>query len=195
MHQPYLGSVMANQQPAFPADGIRHNNNGAVAANRADKRKADALVSAGRLHDDGIRMNQPALFCVEYHIEGGAGFDRASHIQPFVFHQNLRPVGISHSLQPNHRRVADRLKHIIVNHTGNHSFRCPRCPIRLRQIRPFRHIFSIYHSISRRCAKCNKKQKKPPVITIRRWPEVCAVTVGMNCGRVAFPVPGVRQFR
>ena len=56
------------------------------------------------------------------------------------------------------KRLHQSDEHLSLIHiSGNHSFRCLGARSACIGIRPFRHIFLIYHSISRWCAKCNKK--------------------------------------
>ena len=117
---------MLHKQSAFAADGIRHNDNGAVTADCAHQSKTDALIAAGGFHNDGIRSDDSAPLCVKNHVKGGSGLNGTANVESFVFNQNFCPVRITHFLQPDHRRVTDCFQHVVINHEGNHSFRSAR---------------------------------------------------------------------
>ena len=67
------------------ADRVGHDDAHAVALDRADERKTDALIAAGRLHDDRVGAEQTALFGFGHHAVRRAGLDRAADIDALVF--------------------------------------------------------------------------------------------------------------
>ena len=128
MDEFHFSAVVADELPALLADGVRHNDDGAVSLDGADQRQADALVAAGRLHDDAVRGKQAFLFRLLNHVQRGAGFDGTADIERFHFDQDFRAVLFRHPVQPNHGRIAHRFKDCIINHnrytSGNYPIAC-----------------------------------------------------------------------
>ena len=81
----------------------------------AYQRQADPLVAAGRLHDNAVRADQPFLLRLQNHIHGGPGLDGPAHVQRFHFDQDFRAVFFRNPVQPDNRRIADRLQDILTD--------------------------------------------------------------------------------
>ena len=109
MHQNNLRAVVANQLSSFLAHRVGHNDFGLIAAYRAHKSQANALVTAGGLHDHGILIDQSLFLGIADHIVCGSRFDRAANVQSLEFHKDLRAVAIHHSLQSDNGGVPHRL--------------------------------------------------------------------------------------
>ena len=92
MDEDDLRAVMLNELSALVAYGIGHDNNGFGAAYRADERKADALIAAGRFDNDGVGLDFTASFAIQNHIVGGPRFDGTADVQSLVFYKYLRIV-------------------------------------------------------------------------------------------------------
>ena len=58
MDDNHLSPIMAHQLAPLLRDGVGHNDNRAVALDRADQRQANALIAAGGLHNNGILENE-----------------------------------------------------------------------------------------------------------------------------------------
>lgn len=116
MDDDHLGAIMAHQLAALLGDRIGHDDDGPVALDRADERKADALVAAGRFHDDGVRFQHATRLGVADHIVCRAGLDRTAHVQPFKLHQDFGRVFRRHVVQPDNRRMPHRVKNVVINH-------------------------------------------------------------------------------
>ena len=96
MNEDDLRPVMLDELPALVADGIGHDNHSLIAAHRAHKGKADTLVAAGRLNDDGVGLDFAAFFAFQNHIISGSCFNGTSDVQAFIFYKYLRIVFTCH---------------------------------------------------------------------------------------------------
>ena len=121
MNQLDFSAVMTDQLSAFLAHGVGHDDDRPVAFDRADQRQADALVAAGGLHDDGVRLDQAFLFRLLDHVQGGARFNGTADVQRFHFNQDLRAAGFRHAIQANHRGIADGVQDGVENHMCSSS--------------------------------------------------------------------------
>ena len=82
---------------------------------RANHRKRYARVTRGRLDDSLSGLQDAFLFGVIHDREGEPVLDRAHGIEGLDFDVQVYMVG-THAIQPNHRRIADRLQNIVVDH-------------------------------------------------------------------------------
>ena len=69
-------------------------------------------------------MQQAAALCVLEHIERGARLDRAADIEPFKLDQYVGAIRREHTVQTDHRRMADRFQDIAVYHEISSSQTC-----------------------------------------------------------------------
>ena len=122
VHENDLRPVVAHELAALLAHAVRHHDDGLVSLDRADEGETDALVAACRLHDDGVRLEPPALFGVSDHVEGGARLDGAAHVERLELHQHLGHVGCDHAVQAHKRGVPYRVKYCVADHIG--SLKC-----------------------------------------------------------------------
>ena len=111
-----LSAVVLDQLSALLADGVGHDNDGTVALYSAHKSKTDALISAGRLNDDGIFFDLAFLFGVFYHIVSGSGLDRASDVQTLKFYQNIGISLFVHILESDKGSMSESFKDIVIYH-------------------------------------------------------------------------------
>ena len=107
-----LCAVRLDEFTALLADRVGHDNAHVIALDRADERKTDALIAAGRLHDDGVGADQTALFRLGDHTVRCARFDRAADIDALVFDEDIRAVRRDDAREFDHRRVADGFQNI-----------------------------------------------------------------------------------
>ena len=70
-----LSAVVTDKLAPFLAHRVGHNDNRAVALDRADKRKSDTLVSAGGFYDNAVLVNQALFFSLLNHIQRRARLD------------------------------------------------------------------------------------------------------------------------
>lgn len=75
MDQNDLCAVVFDQLSALVAYRVWHNDDCLVAAHRADQRKANALVAAGGLYNNGVFMDKSIFFALQDHVISGSGFD------------------------------------------------------------------------------------------------------------------------
>ena len=116
VYQNDFRAVVLHQLAALLGNRVRHDDLDRVALDRAAQRKADALVAAGRLDDDRVRMEQAAALGVLEHVERGARLDRAADIQTFKFDKHIGRARRDHAVQTHHRRMADRFQNVAVYH-------------------------------------------------------------------------------
>ena len=110
--QNYLCAVVAYQLSALLADGIRHNDDGAVAFHRAHQRESDPLVAACRLDNDRVLMDQTAFLGVADHIVGSARLDGAAHVQSLKFYKNFRIFRAVHPPEADDGSVPDCFQNV-----------------------------------------------------------------------------------
>ena len=116
MHQDDLRTVVLHQLAAFLGDRVRHDDLDRVALDRAAQRKADALVAAGRLDDNRVRLKEAAALGVLEHVERGARLDRAADVQSLKLYKHVGRTRRDHAVQAYHRRMADRFQDVAVYH-------------------------------------------------------------------------------
>ena len=116
MDQHHLGAILLYQLSTLLTDGIRHDDLHRISLYRTYQCNTDPLISAGRLYDDGILPDQPCLLRLTEHIVCCSGLYGTADIDPLIFDQNLCGVLIHHPVQADHRRMADCLQYIIINH-------------------------------------------------------------------------------
>ena len=80
MDQLDLSAVVTDELAAFLADGVGHDDDGAVAPDRAYERESDTLIAARRLDDDRVVVNQTLLLRLNDHIQRGARLDGAARL-------------------------------------------------------------------------------------------------------------------
>ena len=59
---------MLHEQVTLFTDRIRHDDHRLIAANRSDQRKANALITTGRLDNNGVLVNPTGFFSGLNHI-------------------------------------------------------------------------------------------------------------------------------
>lgn len=84
---------MLNELTPLFADGIGHNNLNLIALHRTDKSKTDALISACRLNDYRIRIEQSPALRIVYHIKCRTGLDRAADVESFKLNEYFSILG------------------------------------------------------------------------------------------------------
>ena len=117
MDQNDLRPVMTHQLATLLADGIGHDDDGFVPAHGTNERQADALVAAGGLHNDGVRLDEAFLLGIADHVVGRAGLDGTADIQAFKFDKNLGISGLIHTVQADHGGVSHGLKDVVIDHS------------------------------------------------------------------------------
>lgn len=78
--------VVVHQFATLFADRIRHDDDRAVSFHSSHEGKPDALIAAGRLHDDRIGFYLSFPFRFADHIVGRSCFYGAAHVQSLKFH-------------------------------------------------------------------------------------------------------------
>ena len=106
MDQNQLRPVGLDELPPFFTDGVGHNDADLVPLHRPHQGQADALVAAGGLHDNGVRGQNPPGLRVQDHVAGGAGFNGAADVDPFVFYQHIGRARRHHAGEPDERGVS-----------------------------------------------------------------------------------------
>ena len=125
MNKDHFGPVMLYELPALLADGIRHDDDRPVAPYRADQSQADSLISARRLHDNRVLMDESLFFRLLYHVPGSPRLDRTSYVEAFKFDKYLRVSGFVHSVQTYDGRVSERIQYRVTDHSCVFSFIFP----------------------------------------------------------------------
>ena len=109
-------AVVLHELPPLFAHAVGHHDHRLVALHRADEGETNALISAGRLDDDGIRLQQSLALGRLDHVQRRARLDGTTHIERLELDQDFRTVRIHHPIQANQRRVPDGLKYRIADH-------------------------------------------------------------------------------
>ncbi len=107
---------MTDELAAFLADGVGHNDDGAVAPDRAYERESDTLIAARRLDDDRVVVNQTLLLRLNDHIQRGARLDGAAYIERLELDENVSAVLVYHAVQSNQRGLTYRFQYVVINH-------------------------------------------------------------------------------
>ena len=78
---------------------------------RAQHRKRNSCIAAGRIEDSFLRRQQPAHTRIAHHPRGCTVFHAAARIRPFRFAQQCDPLESEHNLLEAHkRRRADSIR-------------------------------------------------------------------------------------
>ena len=94
----------------------RHGDDLLVALDRRGHAQADSGVAAGRLDHRGRRFQTAVLLQPFDHAHADAILDRAARIQELALAVDLdRQLGTD-AVEPDHRRVADHLQDVVVDH-------------------------------------------------------------------------------
>ena len=111
-----LCTVRLAELAALLGDGIGHDDAYLVALDRADERKADALVAARGLYDDAVGMQQAALLGAGDHRGSHARLDGASHLESFEFDEDLGHTGLHELVQAHERRMSGGIDDVLIDH-------------------------------------------------------------------------------
>ena len=113
-----FGAVVADKEAAFGADGVRHDDDGLVAANGTDQSQAYSLVAARRLDDDGVFMNQAFLLGGTNPSVCGPCFNGSADVKPLELDENLGAVRTDHMLQADNGRMPDCFQNVVKYHVN-----------------------------------------------------------------------------
>ena len=111
-----FGAVVAYELAALFRYGVRHDNAGLIAFDRAHQCNADALVAARRLHNDAVRIDFAALFGLFDHLPGSARFHGAANVHALELHEDLRRIRFGQAIQANKGRAPHGFEDVVVNH-------------------------------------------------------------------------------
>jgi hypothetical protein len=119
--QDHPGAQRSEEIPALERHRVRHREDAAVAARRGDVRQPDAGIAAGRLHDHHP-LAQPALLDrIVDHGGADAVLDRVIRVVALVLHHDAPGQSFADSVEPDERRVADRLRDVLVDFPVRHA--------------------------------------------------------------------------
>ena len=83
-----LCAVCLDQISALDAHGFRHGQNDMIALCRADCRKSDAGIAAGRLNNRCARLEHTGSLCIRNHCICNAILDASCRVEIFQLCQN-----------------------------------------------------------------------------------------------------------
>ena len=106
-----LGTVGLHQLPALQAHGLRHDDDHAIAAGRADRGETDAGVAGSGFNDDGFLCQESFRFRIVDHGPGHAILGRAGGIKVLQLGKNrgLQAFCLLQAGQFQQRGFADQL--------------------------------------------------------------------------------------
>jgi len=102
--------------PALRGHRLGHREDQLQALRGRDEREGDARVAARRLDQHRVLVDAPALQGIVDHGEADAVLDARERVEELELEQylGLRPVGGRRPVQADERRVADRLRDVVV---------------------------------------------------------------------------------
>ena len=116
MNELYLGPVLGYQISAFHADRIRHDNDCLIPFDRPYKGQPDALVAAGRFHNNGILTKLSPFLSLFDHLQGCPRFDRTANVHALILDQDPGVLRAGHPVELDHRRITDSFQNILIYH-------------------------------------------------------------------------------
>ena len=109
------------QGPPLDRHRLGHRQRQLVSLGRTDERQGDARVAAGRLDDVRVRLDQAVPFARFDHRHADAVLDAVQRIEKLALGEDGRLIRGNQPVDPNHRRVANRLGRIVVGFSAWHG--------------------------------------------------------------------------
>ena len=103
------------QGAPFERHRLRHGENDLVALGGGDKCQRDARVAAGRLDDDGVLLQDAALFGVFNHRHADAVLDAAERVEELALEEDRGRQAGGDLVEPDQRGATDSFDDVVVN--------------------------------------------------------------------------------
>ena len=117
----HLAAQRPEQVPALERHRLRHGEDAAIAPRRRDVRQADAGVPRGRLDDEHARAKASLLDRVVDHRGADPVLHRAVRVVALVLDGDPSGQALAEPVEPDQRRVADGLGHVLVDLSVRHG--------------------------------------------------------------------------
>ena len=114
-HFDQFGAEQPQRVLLFLALRVGNDDHRAVAERLGDQRQADAGIAGRALDDDAARPQQAPLLGVADDEQAGAILDRLAGVHEFGLAEDFAAGFLRGALQPDQRRVADRVDHRTVH--------------------------------------------------------------------------------
>ena len=107
---------MLNELTSFLTYRVRHYDDCLISFYCTDKRKANALIAAGRLDDDAVLIDLSVFFGLLDHTQSRTRLDGASDFKSLKLNEYFGKARLYHAVKSYKRGISNGIQYRIADH-------------------------------------------------------------------------------